>query len=79
MIVRDQYRYRPHINYNALKYYQCEDYKSQGCKGVWKITHDDEVGSIHLEHSVILEHHNYFKEQQKNGGYLDVAIYNTCY
>ena len=50
MIVRGSYRYRPHISYNNLRYYQCEDQRTQGCKGVWKITmgENDEVGTLHI-------------------------------
>lgn len=78
MIVRDQYRYRPHISYQTLRYYQCEDQKTQGCKGVWKIdlSRNDEVGSLHIKHSIIYEHHTYFKSE---GGCVDVALYNDCF
>lgn len=28
MIVRNNYRYRPHISYNNLRYFQCEDQRT---------------------------------------------------
>ena len=55
MIIRDGYRYKPHISYGPLRYYQCEDQRTQGCKGVWKIDLNEpgETGNLHIEHSVV--------------------------
>ena len=63
MIVRGNYRYRPEIHHNLIKYYKCEDFKTQGCKGVWRINvNEGPIGFLHIEHSIILEHHSFFKE-----------------
>jgi hypothetical protein len=38
---------------------------------------DNEQGSLHIEHSVILEHHKYYQETKKaEGGCVDIAVYN---
>jgi hypothetical protein len=78
MIIRDQYRYRPDINYKNLRYFKCEDFKYQGCKGVWKIEAHEHIGKLHIEHSIILEHHKYYKENHATSS-LDIAVYNNCY
>jgi hypothetical protein len=83
LITRNGYRYRPHISYHNLRYFQCEDLKTQGCKGVWKIfmgeSENEEHGTLHIDHSIILEHHRYYKEGGSDvagGGCVDIAIYN---
>ncbi len=41
---------------------------------------ENEEGNLHIEHSVILEHHRYYQETKKaEGGCVDIAIYNQCY
>lgn len=39
---------------------------------------EDEIGMIHIEHSVIQEHHTYYKDNQKQSC-VDVALYNQCF
>lgn len=78
MIIREEYRYRPDINYKNLRYFKCEDFKTQGCKGVWRIDEHEAIGKLHIEHSVILEHHTFYKEMHE-AGTLDIALYNTSY
>ena len=54
-IIRENYRYRINVRYKDQIYYKCEDSKSLGCKGAWKISpfgeSKDTFGTIHKEHS----------------------------
>ncbi|CDW77155.1 UNKNOWN [Stylonychia lemnae] len=83
MIVRGNYRYRPDIVHKSIRYYKCEEFKTQSCRGVWRINgyqgQTDEIGYLHIQHSVILEHHTFYKQHIAIDQCLDISLYNQAY